>query len=560
MAHRYKKKLGEILLDKEKIAPGDLIKALAEQKTRRGRLGSVLIRMGTLTEKEIMEVLSDQLGIPIVSLYEGNIPAITAHLIPKEFAAKLMVIPYELRGNVLRLAMVDPLDIVAIDEVTSLLRREVEPCITTKSDMKWALQHYYGTKSLIETTVEYIIETQAEEPEEEEAAEDLVPPTIPFEEPVVKLVNSLLAQAMADGASDIHIEPMKDSMRIRMRMDGRLHASQPPPKHLLQSVISRLKIMGNLDIAKTRVPQDGRFDLTGDVSVRVSTYPSMWGEKAVLRLLYKNAPLYGIEKLGLLSGDEEELKKVLKRAYGFLLSTGPTGSGKTTTLYAILNYLNSEEKNIITIEDPVEYTLESVTQAQVNQKAGLTFEAGLRSMLRQDPDIIMVGEVRDRETAGIAVHAALTGHVVLSTFHTNDAAGALTRLVEMGIEPFLVASSVSCVVGQRLLRKICDDCRESFMPPPAVLQTIGVNEVLPLYRGKGCPSCRGTGYRGRTGVFETLVVDDEIRALIVNKAPTETLKKKAIEHGMREMRDDAIRKALMCITTLEEALNTTQLE
>jgi general secretion pathway protein E len=318
--------------------------------------------------------------------------------------------------------------------------------------------------------------------------------------------------------------------------------------------------MGNLDIAKTRVPQDGRFDLTGDVSVRVSTYPSMWGEKAVLRLLYKNAPLYGIEKLGLLSGDEEELKKVLKRAYGFLLSTGPTGSGKTTTLYAILNYLNSEEKNIITIEDPVEYTLESVTQAQVNQKAGLTFEAGLRSMLRQDPDIIMVGEVRDRETAGIAVHAALTGHVVLSTFHTNDAAGALTRLVEMGIEPFLVASSVSCVVGQRLLRKICDDCKESFMPPPAVLQTIGVNEVLPLYRGKGCPSCRGTGYRGRTGVFETLVVDDEIRALIVNKAPTETLKKKAIEHGMREMRDDAIRKALMGITTLEEALNTTQLE
>ena len=560
MAHRYKKKLGEILLDKEKIAPGDLIKALAEQKTRRDRLGSVLIRMGTLTEKEIMEVLSDQLGIPIVSLYEGNIPAITAHLIPKEFAAKLMVIPYELRGNVLRLAMVDPLDIVAIDEVTSLLRKEVEPCITTKSDMKWALQHYYGTKSLIETTVEDIIETQAEEPEEEEAAEDLVPPTIPFEEPVVKLVNSLLAQAMADGASDIHIEPMKDSMRIRMRMDGRLHASQPPPKHLLQSVISRLKIMGNLDIAKTRVPQDGRFDLTGDVSVRVSTYPSMWGEKAVLRLLYKNAPLYGIEKLGLLSGDEEELKKVLKRAYGFLPSTGPTGSGKTTTLYAILNYLNSEEKNIITIEDPVEYTLESVTQAQVNQKAGLTFEAGLRSMLRQDPDIIMVGEVRDRETAGIAVHAALTGHVVLSTFHTNDAAGALTRLVEMGIEPFLVASSVSCVVGQRLLRKICDDCRESFMPPPAVLQTIGVNEVLPLYRGKGCPSCRGTGYRGRTGVFETLVVDDEIRALIVNKAPTETLKKKAIEHGMREMRDDAIRKALMGITTLEEALNTTQLE
>jgi type II secretory ATPase GspE/PulE/Tfp pilus assembly ATPase PilB-like protein len=258
--------------------------------------------------------------------------------------------------------------------------------------------------------------------------------------------------------------------------------------------------------------------------------------------------------------DEERLKRVLTRAYGFVLSTGPTGSGKTTTLYAILNHIHSIEKNIITIEDPVEYTIDYVAQAQVNVKAGLTFESGLRSMLRQDPDIIMVGEIRDKETATIAIHAALTGHIVLSTFHTNDAGGALTRLVEMGIEPFLVASSVSCIMGQRLLRKICEDCKEAYMPPPAVLESIDVHESVPLYRGRGCPVCRNTGFKGRTGVFELLVMEDEVRELVVDKVSTEVIKKKAMEMGMREMREDAIKKALLGVTTLEEALNTTQLE
>jgi len=345
-----------------------------------------------------------------------------------------------------------------------------------------------------------------------------------------------------------------------MRIDGRLREMQSPQKKMLLPIISRVKIMAGMDIAKTRIPQDGRFDITKEVGVRVSTYPTMWGEKAVLRLLDKNAALYGIDKLGLLVDDEERLKKVLARAYGFILSTGPTGSGKTTTLYAILNYIHSIEKNIITIEDPVEYTIDYVAQAQVNVKAGLTFESGLRSMLRQDPDIIMVGEIRDKETANIAIHAALTGHVVLSTFHTNDAPGALTRLVEMGIEPFLVASSVSCVMGQRLLRKICEECKEAYMPPSAVLEGIGVHESVPLYRGRGCPVCRNSGYKGRTGVFEVLVMDDEVRELVVDKVSTEVIKKKAMENSMREMREDAIKKALLGVTTLEEALNTTQLD
>lgn len=559
MAPLAKKRLGEILVDAKKLREEDLHKALSEQRKYGEKLGNVLIRMGLLSEKEIMETVSKQLGIPIVNLFDANLSEELVRLIPENIAKNHMVIPFERNFSVLSLAMVDPLDINALDEVARFLRMEVSPCIVTRSEMKWALERYYGIKSLVEETLDKIKETELETDEEEEE-EERPPIEMGEDEPVIKFVNSLLAQALADNASDIHIEPSEEVMRIRIRIDGRLREMQAPQKKMLLPIISRIKIMAGMDIAKTRIPQDGRFDVTKDVGVRVSTYPTMWGEKGVLRLLDKSAALYGIDKLGLLVDDEDRLKKVLTRAYGFILSTGPTGSGKTTTLYAILNHIHSIEKNIITIEDPVEYTIDYVAQAQVNVKAGLTFESGLRSMLRQDPDIIMVGEIRDKETATIAIHAALTGHVVLSTFHTNDAPGALTRLTEMGIEPFLVASSVSCVMGQRLLRKICEDCKEAYMPPPAVLESIGVHESVPLYRGRGCPVCRNSGYKGRTGVFEVLVMDDEVRELVVDKVSTEVIKKKAMEKSMREMREDAIKKALLGVTTLEEALNTTQLD
>jgi type IV pilus assembly protein PilB len=560
MAALAKKRLGEILVEARKLREEDLRKALAEQRKYGEKLGNVLIRMGLLSEKEIMETVSKQLGIPIVNLFDADLSDELVRLIPENVAKNHMVIPFERSLSVLRLAMIDPLDINALDEVARFLRMEVAPCIVTRSEMKWALERYYGIKSLVEETLDSIREREALAGEESEEEEERPLIEMAEDEPVIKFVNSLLAQALADNASDIHIEPSEDVMRIRMRVDGRLREMQAPHKKMLLPTISRVKIMAGMDIAKTRIPQDGRFDITKEVGVRVSTYPTMWGEKAVMRLLDKNAALFGIDKLGLLADDEDRLKKVLTRAYGFVLSTGPTGSGKTTTLYAILNHIHSSEKNIITIEDPVEYTIDYVAQAQVNVKAGLTFESGLRSMLRQDPDIIMVGEIRDKETATIAIHAALTGHMVLSTFHTNDAGGALTRLSEMGIEPFLVASSVSCVMGQRLLRKICDDCKEAYMPPPSVLESIDVHESVPLYRGKGCPVCRNTGFRGRTGVFEVLVMDDEVRELVVSKVPTEVIKKKAMETGMREMREDALKKALLGLTTLEEALNTTQLE
>ena len=565
MAQMIRKKLGEILLDARKLSDETLAKALDEQRKYGEKLGKVLTKMELLTEKEIIDTLSQQLGIPIISLDDRDIPLDLIQLIPEEVWRNYMVIPLEKHFNVLRIAMVDPLDINAIDEVARVVKMEVEPCIVTEGEMKRALAKYYGAKTLVEQTLEDMGEDvdltliKDEEPEEG----DKISIDMTEQEPVVRFVNSVLSQSLTDGASDIHVEPLERRMRVRMRIDGRLREIPAPEKKLFLPIISRIKILAGMDIAKTRIPQDGRFDIregAKEVGVRVSTFPTIHGEKAVLRLLDKGAALYGIDKLGLLPDDEKSLKNVTKRPYGFILSTGPTGSGKSTTLYAILNFINSPEKNIITIEDPVEYTIDGLAQTQVNPKAGLTFDTGLRAILRQDPDIIMVGEIRDKETANIAIHAALTGHVVLSTFHTNDAPGALTRLVEMGIEPFLVASSVSCVMGQRLLRKICEECKEAYMPPSAVLEGIGVHESVPLYRGRGCPVCRNSGYKGRTGVFEVLVMDDEVRELVVDKVSTEVIKKKAMENSMREMREDAIKKALLGVTTLEEALNTTQLD
>ena len=566
MVQRIRKRLGEILLEAKKLREEDLSKALAEQKKYGEKLGKVIIKLGLLSEKEIIDTISRQLGIPIVNLDEANIQENLIKLISVDTAKNCMAIPVEKRFNVLKLAMVDPLDIDAMDEIARIVRMETEPLIVTEGELKRALEKYYGIKTIVEETLERmkgkeeVTLLKEEEPEEQD---ERISVDMAEEEPVVRFVNSLLAQALADSASDIHVEPYKRTMRVRMRVDGRLRDVPSPEKSMFLAIVSRIKILSGIDIAKTRIPQDGRFNIregTREVGVRVSTFPTIHGEKAVLRLLDKSTSLYGIDKLGLLHDDSEKLKNVLRRPYGFILSTGPTGSGKSTSLYAILTYINSPEKNIITIEDPVEYTVEGLAQAQINPKAGLTFDTGLRSILRQDPDIIMVGEIRDTETATIAIHSALTGHVVLSTLHTNDASSALTRMVEMGIEPFLVASSVSCVIGQRLIRKICPDCKESYYPPPSVHKSFNINENVLLYRGKGCPSCQYKGYKGRVGVFEVLVLDDELRELVVSKSSSDVIRKKGIEKGMRLLRDDAIMKALFGLTTLEEAMTVAQVD
>ena len=560
-----RKKLGEILVGAGKLSDESLVRALDEQKKYGEKLGKILTKMEFLTEKEIIDTLSQQLGIPIVSLDGRDIPMDLIRLFPEEVWKNYMVIPFEKHFNVLRIAMVDPLDINAIDEVARLVKMEVEPCIVTEGDMKRAFAKYYGAKTIVEQTLEDMGEdvdlTLIKDASLEEV--DKISIDMTEQEPVVRFVNSVLTQSLADGASDIHVEPLERKMRVRMRIDGRLREIPAPEKKMFLPIISRIKILAGMDIAKTRIPQDGRFDIregAKEVGVRVSTFPTIHGEKAVLRLLDKGAALYGIDKLGLLPDDEKTLKNVVKRPYGFILSTGPTGSGKSTTLYAILNFINSPEKNIITIEDPVEYTIDGLAQTQVNPKAGLTFDSGLRAILRQDPDIIMVGEIRDKETATIAIHSALTGHVVLSSLHTNDAAGAVTRLIEMGIEPFLAASAVSCVIGQRLLRKICGECKEQYNPSPAVIKSLNIPDDAVLYRGKGCPSCKYTGYKGRTGVFEVLVIDDSVKDLVISKASSDMIKKAAVENGMTVMHEDAITKVLLGITTLEEALDVTRIE
>jgi type IV pilus assembly protein PilB len=562
---RMRKRLGELLLDAKKLTEKDLLRALTEQKKYGDKLGKVIVKLGMLSEKEIIDTVSKQLNIPIIDLRELEIPEDVVTLITTDIAKNSMVIPVMRRHNVLKLAMVDPLDIDAMDNVARMVKMEIEPLIVTEDELKQALEKYYGLKTIVEETLDKIREQALtlEKDEKDEDEDERISMDLVEEEPVVRFVNSLLAQALADNASDIHVEPSKNIMRVRMRVDGRLRDVPSPDKKMFLPIVSRIKILAGIDIAKTRTPQDGRFNIreaSREVGVRVSTFPTIHGEKVVLRLLDKCTALYGIDNLGFLRDDKEKIKSVLKRPYGFILSTGPTGSGKSTTLYAILNHITSPEKNIITIEDPVEYTLEGLAQAQVNPRAGMTFESGLRSILRQDPDIIMVGEIRDRETANIAVHSALTGHLVLSTLHTNDAASAVTRLVEMGIEPFLVTSSVSCVIGQRLLRKICPECKESYYPTPSVHKTFQIREDVLLYRGKGCPACKYKGYRGRTGVYEVLIMDDELRELIISRAPAEVLKKRAHEKGMRVMRDDAIMKVLFGTTTLEEALNVVQEE
>ena len=560
-----RKKLGEILFDAGKLSNESLMQALDEQRKYGEKLGKVLTKMDFLTEKEIISTLSRQLGISIVSLDNREIQQDLIELIPEDVWKNHMVIPFEKHFNLLRLAMVDPLDINAIDEVSRIAKMEVEPCIVTEGEMKRALAKYYGAKTIVEQTLEDMGENEDQRliRDHESEEEDKVSIDMAEQEPVVRFVNSILSQALTDGASDIHVEPLERRIRVRMRIDGRLREVPAPEKKMFLPIISRIKILAGMDIAKTRVPQDGRFDIregAKEVSLRVSTFPTIHGEKAMLRLLDRSASLYGIDKLGLLPDDERSLKNVLKRAYGFILATGPTGSGKSTSLYAILNYINSPEKNIITLEDPVEYTIEGVSQTQVNPKAGLTFDAGLRAILRQDPDIIMVGEIRDKETATIAVHSALTGHIVLSTLHTNDAAGAVTRLVEMGIEPFLVSSAISCVIGQRLLRKVCAECKEPYNPTPAMIQNLNIPEDAVLYRGKGCPFCRYTGYKGRTGVFEVLAMDEAIRELVIDKASSDVIRRTAVESGMSLMHDDAIKKVLLGITTLEEALDVTRIE
>ncbi len=565
MARQDKQSLGESLIEEGIITPQQLKQAQEEEKHLGIRLRKVLVKMGYICEEDLVEFLSSKLGLPRIELNNYLIDPKIIELVPEELARKYELIPILKIGDRLTCAIVDPWNIFALDDLRARTNLIIEPAMATEDEIKQALDQYYGTKGTVEEVIKSIDEAKLGIKETGEA--DLKKLEEISEEPaVIKLVNLIIMKAVKERVSDIHIEPEEDMLKTRFRIDGMLREETSAPKHLQSVIISRIKIMANLDIAERRKPQDGRFTIKmegRDIDVRVSSVPTIYGENMVLRLLDVSSALSGLNQLGFSREALERYQKLILRPHGIILVTGPTGCGKTTTLYASLDKINTPEKNIITIEDPVEYKLRGIRQIQVNPKVDLTFANGLRSILRQDPNVVMVGEIRDFQAAEIAIQAALTGHLVFSTLHTNDAATAVTRLLDMGMEPFLVSSSVIGVLAQRLVRTICQDCKEEYIPTEEELRDIGLLEEragIKFWRGKGCSNCMDSGYKGRIGIFELMIPTESICNLIISKAPTEEIRKKAIASGMVTLKEDGIQKIKQGFTSVEEVLRMTQEE
>ena len=564
MPRREKKSLGEALVERGLITPEKLKKAKDEADRTKEPLRRVLIKLGMVNEEAIISFFGDQLGIPRIDFANYILEPKVVDILPENFCRKNLIIPLFKIGETITIAMVDPLDIFTLDEVRLKTGCEVDPVVVSEKDLTKVFDQYYGVKGTMNDIVQSIdkdkLEIKAGKEADPKAVQGLVE-----DAPIVKLVNLLITEAIKAGASDIHIEPDETILGTRYRVDGVLHEVMSPPRDLQSAIISRIKILSGMDIAEKRIPQDGRFQLKLEgrqIDARVSTIPTVYGENIVIRLLDLNSILLGLSDLGFDKEMLEVYEKLIHKPYGIILVTGPTGSGKTTTLYSSLSAINSPEKNIVTIEDPIEYRLKLVRQMQINPKAGLTFATGLRSILRQDPDIIMVGEIRDLDTAEIAIQAALTGHLVLSTLHTNDAPGAITRLIDMGVEPFLVSSSVSAVIAQRLVRIICKDCKDSYAPSAKLLEELGLpsSKQVKFYRGKGCDKCLHTGYKGRLGIFELMLPDDTIKALTVAKSSSAEIRKAALKSGMKAIQKDGLDKVIAGVTTVEEVLRVTQQE
>ena len=594
-------KLGEILVRENLISPQHLREALDYQREHGGRLGFNLVKLGLVSDDMITAVLSRQYGIPSVNLDLFQIDAQVLHLIPQEVAQKYSVLPLSRVGASLTLAMVDPTNVFAMDDVKFMTGLNVEPVVVAEASIQQAISKYYGTSKEIELssmgadevvfeaavaknanggithadlvsldTIDFD-EDRTEDVEVVEDNEEIDLSTlsrISEDAPVVRLVNVLLVDALRRGASDIHVEPYEKELRIRFRIDGVLYDVMRPPLKMRDALISRVKIMAKLDISEKRLPQDGRIKIkvkvdarSRELDFRVSTLPTLFGEKVVLRLLDKENLMLDMTKLGFEPESLVKFQRNISKPYGMVLVTGPTGSGKTNTLYSALQSLNTVQTNIMTAEDPVEFNLMGINQVQMKEQIGLNFAAALRAFLRQDPNIILVGEIRDFETAEIAIKAALTGHLVLSTLHTNDAPSTISRLMNMGIEPFLVATSVNLIQAQRLIRRVCKDCKREAPMPPEALMEVGFSaedaKALKTYKGKGCSTCNNTGYKGRIGLYEVMEVNDDIRELILIGASSLELRKKAIEDGMITLRESGLHKVRAGLTTLEEVVRET---
>jgi len=562
---KSREKLGQILLNEGLITEEQLDKAIELQKKEGTRLGETLINLGIVTEKDIVIAMAKQLSIPYASYSKGLLrPAENqdlAKMVPEDYARKNMLLPISVHMNSLTVAFVDPLDLIVIDNLKRMTNCEINPIIATKSDLQRAIDEFYGKEDLLKDAVTNSYELEEFKPEKDAegdlSLDDLIARA--EEAPVVKLVDLILMQAIKDRASDIHIEPCKNKINIRYRIDGVLYEIPPPARHLLPAIVSRIKILSNLDIAERRLPQDGVFFVKVEnkgIDIRVSTIPAIFGEKVVMRILDKSATPLSLGDLGFSPEELERFRKAIISPHGLILITGPTGSGKTTTLYAALNEIKSPRKNITTVEDPVEYKLEGINQVQIKPSIGFTFASALRAFLRQDPDIIMVGEVRDLETAQICIRASLTGHLVLSTLHTNDAPSAISRLIDIGLEPYLISSSLIMVGAQRLVRRLCPECKEAYETTPIMEKDFGIKQEL-LYRPKGCDYCGHTGYKGRVAIYEIILMNDKLRELITKGAPLGEIKENVKETGALSLFQSGIKKVEEGMTSIEEVLSIT---
>jgi len=527
----------------------------------------ILVKQGVASQMDILKTLSAQFGMETINLEAHEIPQEVLDAVPAEVAHRYKVVPTFKHDNTVTVALSDPLDVETLDSLRYVLKCNVEGVVAPKKEIEAALQRYYpqAQEGTVESMLEEITEGTVAVPTA--TMQDIIGEDVEVSEsdaPIIKLVSLVILEAFRNRASDIHLEPMARKFRLRYRIDGILHEVESPPKRLQGAILSRLKIMANMSIAEKRLPQDGRIQINvmgRDLDLRVSSIPSNHGESIVMRILDKEGLMLGLPQLGFMSDDQQTFERLIGLSDGIILVTGPTGSGKTTTLYACLNQINKPDRKIITVEDPVEYQLSGINQVHVRTDIGLTFAAALRSILRQAPNIIMIGEIRDLETAEIAVNASLTGHLVFSTLHTNDAPSAVTRLIDIGMKPFLVASSTRAIMAQRLVRKICNSCKEKYRATDAELNALGMYaeqiREADLFRGKGCNECNNTGYRGRLGIFEIFLIDDEVRHMIFEQVSSAQLRKKARELGMRTLREDGLRKLVSGQTTVQEVLRVT---
>lgn len=537
------------ILTKNKILTSEQLQIVEEETKRTGlSFSKALEKLGIITERELTQLISQEIGVPFVDISHYLIDVDLIKLIPQKIAKRYKLMPLFRVEDTLTIAMANPRDVLALDEVRQVTGIEnVEAVLSTEEMILKALDEYYIEGEKVQDLLKGMQADESVKARDVELKQA----------PIIKIVNLIVTEAVRSRASDIHLEPEKDILRLRYRVDGVLHEVNTFPKHLQSAVISRIKLMADMDIAESRLPQDGKISIKieeKDLDIRVSSFPTVCGENIVMRILDKSSVIMGLDQLGFLKEELTKFGQLIRAPYGIILVTGPTGCGKTTTLYAILSAINSIEKNIVTIEDPVEYELPLIRQTQVNPKAGLTFASELRAILRQDPDIIMVGEIRDTETAEVAIQAALTGHLVLSTLHTNDATSALTRLIDMQIEPFLVSSTVIGVLAQRLIRLICTDCKEKYSPSKDVSQSLNLAAAKQLYRGAGCKICKHTGFLGRTGIFELLMINEELKSMVLRRASSQELRKVAIESGMKSLYQDGVAKVKKGLSTVEEVL------